>query len=652
MSHPPVPATRKIWCDFIEDNVIDPKSLRPEVASSWERCRDLQLDPYESLRADAGHLELRERTQQRRQLVNIARPFMQNLYNFVRGSGFQVVLSDQDGYLLEVIGDSEILSRTRQVQLCPGGNWNEAVKGTNAIGTAIVENSPVQVYAWEHYCQAHHFLTCSAAPIHDPEGQVLGVLDITGDYRYANAHTLGMVVAAVNAIENQLRLQKATTNLYMAYRYSNALLESMSEGLISIDNQGLITEINATGGRILNVQPAHARGRHINEILKKPAPMLQVLSTGSGYRDREILLEGLGKKIVSSATLLRDDAGNAIGAVAVIREPQDARIAEPNNKAMLPRHCFADIIGDSRAMREARAWAQKAAATPATVLISGESGTGKELFAQSIHNASPRCRYPFVAINCAAIPENLIESELFGYEEGTFTGAKKGGQTGKFEVADGGTVFLDEIGDMPLGTQVKLLRAIQEKRITRVGSTREIPVNIRIIAATHRNLEEDLRSGRFREDLYYRLNVVVIPIAPLRERPEDIDELARHMLEKISARLEICVTLSDEGLQMLARHDWPGNVRELENVLERASIRAGDGGVIDGAVLEFSPAGSASRPLATAASSEVPSLREVEKDLIARAIAHHAGNIRQASASLGIGRNTLYRKIKEYGLDT
>ncbi|MBE0596557.1 MAG: sigma-54-dependent Fis family transcriptional regulator [Desulfuromonadales bacterium] len=643
------PATEMVWSQYLETDHLDLQLVKKEVATSWRRCRALGIDPLNQERADAGQLELRERLQLRKHLVKVAHPFMADLYSFVQGSGFQVILADEEGYLLEVIGDPGILAQTRQVQLSPGGNWNEEIKGTNAIGTAIVEKRPVQIHAWEHWCQPHHFLTCSAAPIFDPEGCLIGVLDITGDFRHANAHTLGMVVAAVNAIENQLRLQKTTAKLYLAYRYSSTLLESMSEGLVSIDTGGIITELNTTGGRILGIHPNSAKGRHINDVLRTPAPMLQLLTHGNEYRDREISLAKLGKTIYSSASLLHDDGGRVIGAVAVLREGRPAIQGKP----LLPRYSFADLIGASPAILEARQWAERAAAMPSTVLLTGESGTGKELFAQAIHSASPRCRGPFVALNCAALPESLIESELFGYEEGAFTGTKKGGQAGKFEQAHGGTILLDEIGDMPLGVQAKLLRVIQEKKIARLGAAREMPVDLRIIAATHKDLAAEVRAGRFREDLYYRLNVVAIRIPALRERKDDLPLLVCKLLERIAVKLSRELQAGEDFLDGLAAHHWPGNVRELENVLERAALRAGAGNVLtsahlllDSPVVDTEP----TPPTQPTAGEPIRSLKEVEKEAIARALAKHGGNISQAATDLAIGRNTLYRKIKEYGL--
>ncbi|HJV64520.1 MAG TPA: sigma-54-dependent Fis family transcriptional regulator [Geomonas sp.] len=678
MSSNAVEVTPKAWNLYIEKDILDLQQLRPEVANSWQRCRNLNINPYKEEEHVVSLPELRERLFSKQHLLKVARPFMDNLYNFVKGSGFQVVLTDEEGYLLEVLGDNEIVSRTRRVLLCPGGNWSEAIKGTNAIGTAVVEKRPVQIYAWEHYCQQHHFLTCSAAPIFDPDGELIGILDISGDYRVANAHTLGMVVAAANAVENQLRLLRATDKLYMAYRYSNALLENMSDGLISINNSGIITEINAKGAEIFGVSPSRAKGRHVEQVVSARSPMLRVLTDGEEYEDREIIIEKVGKKIYSSASLLRDDTGGVIGVVAVFREIDNRQ--QPRRPTVMHSHCYTldDIIGESPAIAAAKEWAKLAADSPSTVLINGESGTGKELFAQAIHNASPRQGRQFIALNCAALPESLIESELFGYEEGTFTGARKGGQAGKFEIADGGTIFLDEIGDMSLSVQAKLLRVLQEKKVSRIGSCREKSVDIRVIAATHKDLVAEVEKGNFRQDLFYRLNVLGMRIPALRERPEDFGLLTRHLADKICRKLgKEAVVVEEALLQKIGSHSWPGNIRELENALERAIIRSGTDrvlreerlDVIEVALRGTGTCGASSPPVAkelthagqgkvgrgefaSAVEEERPaellSLRDAEKKLICDALAYYDGNIQKAAVKLGIGRNTLYRKMKEY----
>jgi sigma-54 dependent transcriptional regulator, acetoin dehydrogenase operon transcriptional activator AcoR len=637
----------KAWKRYVETDQLDVASIRPEVASSWQRCRNLRIDPLREPRGDVSALLLRETLAKAKNLIKIARPFMENLYAFVKGSGFEVILTDASGFVLEVLGDSEIVSKTARVQLCPGGNWSEATKATNAIGTAIIERKPVQIYAWEHYCQTHHFLTCSAAPIFNVDGTIIGVLDISGDYRMANPHTLGMVVAAVNAIESQLRLQRATASLYLAYRHSNILLQNMSDGLISIDAHGIVTEINPRGAEIFGVSPVLAKGQHITQISDGCAAILPILSRATEREAGEVVLNRMGREISSSVSLLRDESQGVIGAVAVFRELK----RQPTRRLGLVHehhYTFEDIVGESPAIAALKEWAKLAAASPFTVLISGETGTGKELFAQAIHTASPRMDRPFIAINCAALPESLIESELFGYEEGAFTGARRGGQAGKFEIADGGTIFLDEIGDMSGSVQMKLLRVIQENRVTRVGSARERAVDVRIIAATHRELSLEVAKGSFREDLYYRLNVLEMRIPPLRERMEDIPALARHLIEKITLRLNCkTIPMSEDFLGSLQRYSWPGNIRELENAIERAIIRARGAEVLGIDLLDFQ-----SREQTNGSSKvvEIRHLRQIEKDAVAQALSHCHGNIQKTSAKLGIGRNTLYRKMKKYGL--
>ncbi len=646
-----MPALEQAWSRFVQNEVIEIQRVRPEVANSWQRCRNYKVNPYGADDYVVNQLELRERLHQYHHLVKIARSAMENLYCFVRGSGFEIVLSDPHAYLLEVIGDREILSMANKVQLCPGGNWHESAKGTNAIGTAIMEKQPVQILAWEHFCRPNHFLTCSAAPIFDPEGEMVGVLNISGDHRYANAHTLGMVVAAVNAIEKQLCLHKVTSKLYVSYKYSQTLLESISDGIVSVDNSGVIAEMNSSGGRIFGINHQAARGKHINAVMQQSAPIMSLLATGEGYQDREILLEKQGKKFFSSATMLLDDSGSTIGAVAVLREARESQKTRRVQQSMLPRYSFEDIIGESVAITEAKEWAKLAAQSASTILLSGESGTGKELFAQSIHNASSRRNAPFIAINCAAFPETLIESELFGYEEGAFTGAKKGGSPGKFESADHGTLFLDEIGDMPLNVQAKVLRVIQEKKVSRIGSIEEKPVDIRIIASTHKNLKDEVQRRNFREDLYYRLSVLVVQVPALRDRTGDIPLLAMHLMEKIAEKMskpKVC--MGDDFIHKLCSHTWPGNVRELENVIERFVIGSGEKQTL--ALQQVIPdaVDSPGSPIRENKSVEVIPLSEMEKQAITAALDIYDGNIQKVAAKLGIGRNTLYRKIREYGI--
>ncbi len=648
---------RKAWERYLEAEQVDQRIVRSEVASSWKRCRAMQVDPLHSADQDfdQSHL-LKDRLIQKQHLVRVARPFLRDLSQFVSGSQFQVILADEEGLLLEALGDSNILVRTRKVNLCPGMSWSEGAKGTNAIGTALVERRPVQICGWEHFCEGNHFLTCSAAPIIDPTGQLLGVLDVSGELRHFSPHTMGMVVAAARAIEAQLQLERTSHQLHAMTRFSEALSHGTSDGLIAVDRDGIITEVNARGGEILGMAPARARGTSLRDICGDRAPLLRALSRGEEPGAEDVLVDGQGRRFRGATAALRDERGAFAGAVALFRDAADRRHERRPPPVRVGRHHLEDIVGGGPAIAAARESARQAAASASTVLILGESGSGKELFVNAIHDASDRASGPLVAINCASLPESLIESELFGYAEGSFTGARKGGQAGKFELASGGTIFLDEIGDMSLSVQAKLLRVLQERTVSRIGSAAEIPVDIRVMAATHRDLRAEAERGRFREDLYYRLAVLEIVVPPLRDRLEDIPLLAEKLAIKLTARMERPpVRIEEAFARKLCSYGWPGNVRELENVIERAINRAGSGGVLSVDLLEL-PSDRRSRtpPPATppreAAGAQVRPLRELEREAIAEALSSCGGNVLRAAARLGIGRNTLYRKIERYHL--
>jgi transcriptional regulator of acetoin/glycerol metabolism len=651
---------RKAWEQYLEKDILDERLVRGPVADSWQRCRSLNVNPLGS----AGDYEtearrLAERRHEKEQLIRVARPFLGDLARFVSGSDFQVILTDENGYLLEIAGDARIVEQAREVHLCAGADWSESRKGTNAIGTAIVEKAPVRVHAWEHFCVENQFLTCSAAPIADPDGNIVGVIDISGDFRHANPHTLGIVMAAVRAIENQLRLEQAMNRLAAVSRWSHALVQGFTDGLVAVDNDGIVAEINARGGEILGINATLALGNRFDQVCCGDVPILEVIKTGKEYRNQEIILDRSGKRAQSSASLLRDEDGSIVGAVAFLRELQSPQTGRKTPVFLSRRYQFEDIVGDSLAMQTAKEWAALAATCNSTVLILGDSGTGKELFANAIHYASSRNGGPFLALNCAAMPESLIESELFGYSDGSFTGAKKGGQSGKFEMANGGTIFLDEIGEMSLNMQAKLLRVLQERTVSRIGSSAEINVDIRVIAATHCDLTGEVEVGRFREDLYYRLAVLEVKVPPLRERKEDIPALARNLIAKITKRLERpSPAIGDDALQKLSSHSWPGNVREMENVLERALVRARGSSTLSSEHIELP--GNVMRPGVGCATQlphpvEPPGpgrLRDLEKHAIAEALSACRGNIKQAAGRLDIARNTLYRKMQAFGLET
>lgn len=636
------------WERFIKTGEIDSSALREVIAQSWRRCQERGIDPRGGgSTIVATGKELEALVAANREMIDAAKPFMQNLYKLVESSGFVVVLADKDGYLIEVIGDIDVLESNHGMHYTKGVKWSERLVGTTAISLVLSGHGPIQVSGTEHYCQEHHGWACSSAPLRDGNGDFIGVLSVTGPNKQVHCHTLGMVVSATEAIINILQVLKAQRALAQSARIHETIVNSVSDGLLMLDGKGTVTFINPVGARILHVNAAEAVGKHISDLLYFKPVVLQVLETGQGYTDKEFFIETDRGPLhfIKTAIPLRNKEGQIDGVIDIFREIKRIRKLVNQMVGATAQFCFEDIIGNSTGIRESIRLGKVAANGVANVLIMGESGTGKELFAQAIHNSSARCEGPFVALNCGAIPRNLVESELFGYEEGSFTGAKNGGRPGKFELAHGGTILLDEVGEMPLEIQVKLLRVLQERRITRVGGQRYIDIDVRVIAATNRDLEKEVRDGNFRHDLYYRLNVLSIQVPPLRERPGDILFLVRFLLHKMCYQLRVETKhFTAEALATLEQYSWPGNIRELENVIERAANICEDKEIS----VEYLPRGLMEAPRKEQWSEG--SLKELEHRKIEETIRKTQGNISNAAKLLGIGRNTLYSKLKEYAI--
>ncbi len=642
----------RAWEEYIKLGKMDKCVIRPVIMESWERCSAYGIDPYiKSGQEVLTGFEFQKRLDCHHNLIRVAVPFMQLLVDTC-GEGFKVLLVDEEGYVLEMVGDPELLALCKHDQIGKGANLSEKVMGTNTLGTVLAEKTPLQVAARENYCQVLHDWTSSGAPIFDSNGYLIGALGICAHYNRNHSHTMGMVVAAVKAIENQLQLEKVYDELQKAHDFSKAVMESITEGLITIDQKGIINWINTAGGRIMGVEPATKIGHALHKLGSSFMPMQEVLY-GSSFNDREIVLDNERGRyhFTMTAQPIKNGQGETIGAVSTLREIKDVHRLVTNMVGAKARFTFDNLIGDSKVFQQACVMARKAAASSSTILLQGESGTGKELFAQAIHNASMRAYGPFVAVNCAAIPRELIESELFGYEEGAFTGARRGGCPGKFELASGGTIFLDEIGDMPLDLQVTLLRFLQEKQVTRLGGRKVIPVDVRIIAATHRDLKTEIEKGQFREDLFYRLNIFSITIPPLRKRQQDIPLLANYFIRKIGRHLgKTLLDISLEALACLTSHHWPGNVRELENALERAINVASGGRIMVEHLPEHLAQTKKSWFPAESGTKKLCPLREIELQAIIDTISASEGNIAQAARILGVSRNTLYNKIKQYNI--
>ena len=592
--------------------------------------------------------QVEERIAARRTYCEVAVPYLQVLYDFIKGSEFVVILSDEEGYLLFEEGDPGIMEIARKGGLVKGACRSERRLGTNGIGTVLVNREPLQVFGPEHYYQVHGGWVCSGAPIFLPDGSLGGAICLSGMADMVNDHTLGMVVAAAGAITRELKLRTAYDELELSWKNLDIIIETVPTAICLLDEELRVNAFNAQATKLLDALPREIKGASFCELI-------------GGAITGEELRQGLVNRAV---TFERKRNRHHVSLSVQVTGSREY-VVQMEQLASLHRRVnnivgndayfhFRDIIGESAAIRQAVQIAQIAAENDSTVFLAGESGTGKELFAQSIHNGSRRKNGPFIAVNCGALPKSLIESELFGYESGSFTGAKREGCPGKFELANGGTIFLDEIGDMPFDVQATLLRVLQNREVRRIGASKTVKIDVRIIAATNQNLEQLVASKAFREDLFYRINVFHIRIPPLRERTGDVKLLARFFLEKYSGGQEI--DISDGAMAQLEQYAWPGNVRQLENTIERAVYLA-TGGEITADALTLNLWGNAPPPELPPQEPEkgAPcgafSIRRDERQRIEQALRETEGNVKQAAELLEISRRTLYRKLQQYDID-
>ena len=637
----------KIWNEFMATGQLRRESvLPPAIMASWRKCKDRGVDPYQRrVPVVLGGRKLKELLKKNKEVIDVSRPFLENLYSFFKGSGFIASLADADGYVLEVMGDKDVIEVSRKANFVVGALWSEDVAGTNMISMVLRENKPSQIRSVEHYCRNAHRMTGSGAPIRDPDGHLLGVLVIFGPYEKANPHTLGMVVAAAHAINNYFHVRRMLVESELANNFQKTVIESIPEALIAVSNEGIIALTNENARRLLPF-PDDITGKRINAVVGPGNDQfLSLMNSKNTLMDIEVQIANNGKSrqyLLTSNPIL-DAEDNPAGKILILTEILRARTLVNRMIGARAKFHFRDITGEHPRAQETISLAKRAARTMSNVLLLGESGTGKNIFAQAIHNESNRAKGPFVSINCAAIPRELISSELFGYSEGAFTGSKRGGNQGKFELSDSGTLCLDEIGEMPLDLQATLLSVIEDKSIIRIGGREVVPVDVRIIATTNRNLKEEVKRGNFREDLYYRLNVFTIEMAPLREMKSDISILAQYFVDKMKSRFgNERIKLDDGVLDALLRYSWPGNVRELQNVIER-SLSVAMTNVI---TINDLPHEVRQKPVSM---DKDVSLRTMERQLLLDLMQSDLSKTDMAK-KLNVTRCTLYRKLKSHGI--
>lgn len=615
------------WKRFINGESVE-SDVTPSIYRSWQRSLNFNVDHTLVSNQDIlSTLNLSKRRDAQESLIRASKPVLPYIFSLLGSTNYTVLLGDNDGYIIEAIGDAPFMSKAQKVNLSPGASWREEVRGTNAIGTALSDNAPISVFGWEHFLHDNSFLACWAAPIQNSLGAPLGVLDISGEVSPNRQKILTIAMMGASMIEKNLRLFELENQLKFYKEGAKLASSLLQQGFIAIDHNGIITNINTLGAALLGRKAETIVGQLATEIFSTPKGWML-----NGHSLELQIKDPSGKDISSHLERVVNEAGQSLGAVGTL---QIAKAPSSLSNTLW--------IGQSQLSQRTLARASKVASTHSSVLIHGESGTGKEIIARTIHQLSPRCDGPFVALNCASLPAPLIESELFGYVEGAFTGARRGGKPGKFELANKGTIFLDEIGDMPLNVQVALLRVLQEKEVSRIGDTKALKIDVRVLAATHKDLSVLVSSELFRLDLYYRLKVVTLELPPLRDRPEDILDLVPYFIRKACEAFDSPVLGIDEEVYAhLSTHLWPGNVRELENCIE-SMVALAEGPILTVADLPDEFQKSA---LETETEPE-PLLDQQTKHAILYALTQTKGKIAPAAKLLGIGRNTLYRKIKE-----
>lgn len=625
---------RIAWNRYINYGEIS-EIVSPLLEKSWKRCMKSGVDPYGGYGTKISDKNFKKIVKENKELLEISKPIMENLNSLVFGTGFVMVLSDKNGVILHVIGEKNIKEEARKLLFSPGSVWTEEEVGTNAIGTCIKERKPIQIIGCEHFCKTHHNWTCSAAPIRNNKGEILGVINMSGYSSAAHKHTLGVVVAAAYSIENELYLSKSHAMI-------DTTVEAIVDGIIIIDKDYKINRINKAGEIILGLERNALDGKDIRSILGN-----------SIFKDKDSFQKRIDwdfmiheKRIPCNVKISPITLDNNIeGMTILFKEMKDVHKTVNIVSGNKATYTFDNILTKSPKTKKSIKEAKKYARTKGCVLIEGESGTGKELFAHAIHNYSSRRDGPFVAINCASLPNDLVESELFGYEKGAFTGAVKGGKIGKFELANGGTLFLDEIGEFPFNLQAKLLRVLDDYRITRIGGNVSKKLDVRVITATNRNLALEVKRKKFREDLYYRLNVFKVRIPPLRERVEDIPILANHFLKRLNLLNGTHKKIDKDFFESIEMCSWKGNIRELENLIERLYYLAED----DKITMELLPEDIFRTEMFE--EDNILSIEEQEKKLIIKALEKTNGHVIEAGEITDISKSAMYRKLKKYNID-
>jgi transcriptional activator for dhaKLM operon len=648
---PDLDRLKQAWAQFTTTGVLA-ADLSPLVAQSWQRCAP-RLNPHSPPRWSALNDDVLALTlRQRRHLLALARPILEDVYQFLETSGVMLALVDSTTCLLDSVGDAPVIELMAQLGIRRGVFLHEGGLGTIAFSSALLDSSPAAITGAEHFLSYFHGLSTAAAPIFALDGHALGAVGLLTTADRYSPYAIGMVVAAARAIENQVHAEALTAEANARASELYVTLDASSDAVLVWDADGRISHLNEQAAKLLGLKPAAVMGRPLSDHLTLPEVLARAAASGEELTEVEVtfaLAEGL-RACLASLRFSRPQPGDAPNNyILTLRQIERVHQLVHRLVGAQARRTLDDLVSQSTATKRVRRQALAAADAKACVLILGEAGTGKNVLARAIHNSSRRAEGPFLAVNCRAVPRDLVLGEFLGYEAGAFN--MPAGQPSKFELAHGGTLFLDEVDALPLDMQAALLRIIEAGDVIRLGGKRVIPVDVRIMAASHHSLEERAAEGSFRSDLLFRLSSFVITLPPLRDCAEDIPLLIERVLERLTAQIGFVIRLLPETREALLAYPWPGNIRELESVLERAAL-ACDGEPISPAHLptairerRFIRQGKTG-PLA----EPVRSMMEAEKLAIISAFRATQGNMTQTAAVLGIGRTTLWRKLKEHRL--
>lgn len=629
---------------------VPPARVSTEIERSWTRLRNKGILPCERFRLPSGGVL----PAMSDALLKSIRKIGPQLRSLVGNPDECIcVLVDASGALAAFDGGEVITRRLAARGWRSAISLHEDFAGTNALDLCLRDRAPASTATSDHTVEALQDVVIIAHPLLSTDGELLGGLGLMTSPVEELRVARSVISMSAMMLELMLQVDISNSRLERLFAEQKAIANAMKDGTMVVNRAGIIEYMNLPAGRILKVDPETAIGRNLADVLGFEPVIAPIFATGIGYSDEEVRIrnEFANLHLIDTAVPIKDGAGRVLSVVNTFREFGSVAKVTQKFGGNQAHYSLESIIGRSPALLQAVSTARKAAVGSSNVLISGESGTGKELFAQGIHLASARASGPFVAVNCAALPRDLIEAELFGYMPGSFTGAHKSGRPGKFEIASGGTIFLDEISEMPMDVQAKLLRVLQEREVTRVGASDPLPVDVRVIAALNQNIRDLVAARRFREDLFYRLNVIEIAVPALRDREGDIRLLTQHYLEHYARLLKKPAKAFIEPiLARLEAYRWPGNVRELQNVVERM-VNFSDGELVGyGLELPDNQKRRDMEPAGREMQGRITTLADQEREAVSRALALCGYNVTKAAQMLDVTKPRLYRMIGRYGI--